>query len=149
MTRLPAHTALAPSGMVEPSISVPGLIGQVYDSAPPGLRARMLEHLMRPLGILSLMTIANGVFAGIRLRHPASDPKVGLDDASVIQPGDVVKLADWVQQVSVEAIDGLTQLLLSSPALTRSAAAAVLLSLLVQMSKQRRDRLPTHDGKTV
>ncbi|MEY4099960.1 MAG: hypothetical protein RL300_1131 [Pseudomonadota bacterium] len=145
MNRLPAHTEPATPGIVEPNISVPCLIGQVYDSVPPSLRARMLEHLMRPLGILSLMTIANGVFASIRMRNPASDPTVGLEDAAIIQTGDVVKLADWVQQVSVEAIDGLAQLLLASPALTRSAAAAALLSLLLQISKQGRDRMSTHD----
>jgi hypothetical protein len=100
----------------------------------------MLEHLMRPLGILSLMAIANGVFAGIRMRNPSIDPQVALEDTSAIQPNDVVKLADWVQQVSVEAFDGLTQLLSASPALTRSTAAAVLLGLLMQISRQRRAR---------
>jgi len=127
MNRLPTHTAPAPSGVVEPSVSVPILIGQVYESAPPGLRARMLEHLMRPLGILSLMAVANGVFAGIRLRNPSIDPQVALEDTSAVEPNDVIKLADWVQQVSVETFDGLTKLLSASPVLTRSAAAAVLL----------------------
>ena len=135
MNRLPTHTAPAPSGVVEPNTSVPQLIGQVYESAPPSLRARMLEHLMRPLGILSLMAVANGVFAGIRLRRPSIDPMVAIEDTSAVQPNDVVKLADWVQQVSVEALDGLTQLLAASPVLTRSTAAVVLLSLLVQRSK--------------
>jgi hypothetical protein len=140
MNRLSTHPVPAPSGVVEPNTSVPHLIGQVYESAPPSLRARMLEHLMRPLGILSLMAIANGVFASIRLRNPSIDPKVGLEDASMIQPGDVVKLADWVQQVSVEAINGLTQLLAASPVLTRSTAAVAMLSLLLPISKQQRRR---------
>ena len=100
----------------------------------------MLEHLMRPLGILSLMAIANGVFASIRLRNGSIEPKVGLEDASAIQPGDVVKLADWVQQVSVEAIDGLRQVLSASPGLTRTTATVVLLGLLMQVAKQRSER---------
>jgi hypothetical protein len=145
MNRLPTNTTPAPSGVVEPTISVPSLIGQVYESAPPSLRARMLEQLMRPLGILSLMTVANGVFATIRLRHPSIDPNVALEDTTAIGPGDVEKLADWVQQVGVEAFDGLTQLLSASPVLTRSTAAAVLVSLLIQISKQRRHR----DAKTM
>jgi hypothetical protein len=107
----------------------------------------MLEHLMRPLGILSLMAVANGVFASIRLRNPSIDPRVNLEDIPTIRPGDVEKLADWVQQVSVEAIEGLTQLLSASPVLTRSAAAAVLLGWLVQIAKQRngasQDRFPS------
>jgi hypothetical protein len=103
----------------------------------------MLEHLMRPQGILSLMAVANGVFVSIRLRNPAIDPQVALEDTSAVQPNDVVKLADWVQQVSVEAIDGMTLLLSASPVLTRSTAAAVLMSLLIQISKQRISR--SHD----
>lgn len=147
MNRPPTHTAPAPSGVEEPTLSVPRLIGQVYESAPPSLRARILEHLMRPLGILSLMAVASGVFASIRLRNPSIDPQVALEDTSTIRPSDVEKLADWVQQVSVEALDGLTQLLTASPILTRSAAAAVLLGWLMKVAKQRngasQDRLPS------
>jgi len=140
MNRLPTHSAPAPSGVVEPSTSVPSLIGQVYESAPPSLRARMLEQLMRPLGILSLMAVANGVFANIRLRNPSIDPQVAIEDTSGVQPNDVVKLAGWVQQVSVEAFDSLAKLLSTSPVLTRSTAAVVLLSLLVQHARRRDDR---------
>ena len=147
MNRLPTQTAPAPSGAVEANKSVPQLIGQVYESAPPNLRARMLELLMRPLGILSLMAVANGVFASIRLRNPSANIKVGLDDTSKIQPEDVVKLADWVQQVSVETFESLTNLLSTSPALNRSTVAAVLLSLLVQHTRRRNDRRsPKIDG---
>jgi len=143
MYRLSTQTAPAPSGDVEPNISVSHLIGQVYESAPPNLRARMLEHLMRPLGILSLMAIANGIFAGIRLRSPSIDPMVAIEDTSAVQPNDVVKLADWVQQVRVEAINGLTQLLSASPVLTRSTAAVLLLSLLMKRAKSRHVRRQT------
>jgi hypothetical protein len=47
-------------------VSVFSHIGQVYESASPSLRTRMLELLMRPLGVLSLMAVANGAFAGVR-----------------------------------------------------------------------------------
>ena len=143
MNRLSTQTAPAPSGDVEPNISVSHLIGQVYELVPPNLRARMLEHLMRPLGILSLMAIANGIFAGIRLRSPSIDPMVAIEDTSAVQPNDVVKLADWVQQVRVEAINGLTQLLSASPVLTRSTAAVLLLSLLMKRAKSRHVRRQT------
>lgn len=142
MNRLPTQTAPAPSGVAEPDISLPKLIGEVYETATPKLRARILEHLMRPLGILGLMAIANGVFASIRLRSGLADPRVGPDEVSAIEPGDVVKLADWAQQVSSDAINGLSQLLSTSPGLTKSATAAVLVSLLMQQAKSQRDRSP-------
>jgi hypothetical protein len=140
MNRLPTQTAPAPSGVGEPDISLPRLIGEVYESAPPTLRASILEHLMRPLGILGLMAIANGVFAGIRLRSGLVDARVAPEEASAIEPGDVEKLADWVQQVSGDAIVGLSQLVSASPGLTKSAAAALLVSLLMQKAKNKRDR---------
>ena len=140
MNRLPTQTSPAPSGVGEPDISLPRLIGEVYESAPPTLRASILEHLMRPLGILGLMAIANGVFAGIRLRSGLVDARVAPEEASAIEPGDVEKLADWVQQVSGDAIVGLSQLVAASPGLTKSAAAALLVSLLMQKAKNKRDR---------
>ena len=33
-------------------ISIAQLVGQVYESAPPAERSRLLEHLLRPLGVL-------------------------------------------------------------------------------------------------
>jgi hypothetical protein len=118
----------------QPCLSVPKLIGQVYETAPLTLRARIIEQLMRPLGVLGLMAVANGIFAGIRLRDRSAFPSVALEDANAIRPSDVVALADWAQQVSSEAIDGLMKVISTSPVLTSSAAAAILVSLLVRRS---------------
>jgi hypothetical protein len=63
---------------------------------------------------------------------------VALEDASAIRPSDVVALADWAQQVSSEAIDGLMKVISTSPVLTSSAAAAILVSLLVRRSTDAR-----------
>jgi hypothetical protein len=113
---------------------VPKLIGQVYEIAPLTLRARIIEQLMRPLGVLGLMAVANGVFAGIRLRDRSAFPSVALEDATVVRPSDVVALADWAQQVSGEAIDGLMKVISMSPVLASSAAAAILVSVLIRCS---------------
>lgn len=114
--------------------SVPKLIGQIYESAPLKLRARIIEQLMRPLGVLGLMAVANGIFAGIRLRGRASFPFIAAEDATLVRPSDVVALADWAQQVSNEAIDGLTKVISASPALASTAAAAILVSILMRGS---------------
>jgi hypothetical protein len=124
----------APSQAAEPCLSLPKLIGQVYESAPLTLRARIIEQLMQPLGVLGLAAVANGIFAGIRLRERSTFPSVALEDATAIKPSDVVALADWAQQVSSEAIDGLTKVISASPVLASSAAAAILVSLLVRRS---------------
>ena len=119
------------------------LVGQVYELAPPAERRRLLEHLLKPLGILSMVAVANGIFANMRLRSGWSDLHVRLEDAQQVQSGDVIALVNYVQQVSIHAVDGLADMLAASPVLTGSAAAALLLSMLVQRARHRRadDRL--------
>jgi hypothetical protein len=129
---------LTPCQVMQPCLSVPKLIGQVYASAPLTLRARIIEQLMRPLGVLGLMAVANGIFAGIRLRDPSTFSRVALEDATAVRPSDVVALADWAQQVSSEAIDGLLKVISTSPVLAGSAAAAILVSVLVRRSADSR-----------
>lgn len=115
------------------------LVGQVYEAAPLAVRSRLLQQLMRPLGVLALVSVANGVFAKIRFRSDWQDLQVRLEDAQNIRPLDVVALADYVQQVSVETLNGLAQVLAASPLVTASAAAAVLAALLMRRARQRRE----------
>ncbi len=115
------------------------LVTQVYESAPLALRGRLLEQLLRPLGVLSLVAVANGIFARMRLRGAGwPDAPVRLEDAQHVRADDVMALADHVQQVSMEALYGLARTISASPVLTSSAAAAVLVTLLLQRARQRR-----------
>ena len=114
------------------------LVGRVYTAAPLSLRSRLLEQLMRPLGVLSLVAIADGLFAKIRFRSGWPDVQVALEDAQRVQASDVAALVDHVQQVSIEALDGVAQLLMASPLITSSAAATVLVALLLKRARSRR-----------
>lgn len=114
------------------------LVGSVYETAPPVEKTRLIAHLMRPLGILSLVAVANGIFAGIRFRGASLDFPVGLDDVQNVQTSDVIALTSHAQQVSVQAVDGLAQVLSSSPALMSSAAALLLVQILIRQSSHRR-----------
>ncbi len=113
------------------------LVGQVYRDAPAPVRGRLLEQLIKPLGILSLVAVANGVFAKISLGRGWSNLKIAPQDVQDVRVSDVVALANYVQQVSIQAIDGLAQIVATSPALTGSAAAVMLLSVLAHQSRQR------------
>ena len=121
-----------------PEISIAQLVGQVYESAPPAERSRLLEHLMRPLGVLSLVAVANGIFAKIRFRSGWPDIHIQPEDAQNVQVSDVITLVNHVQQVSAQAVDNLADMLASSPVLTSSAAAALLVSILIQHNQNRR-----------
>jgi hypothetical protein len=114
------------------------LVGQVYASAPPSVRSRLLEHLIKPLGVLSLAVVANGIFASIRFRSSWPELKVRLEDVQAVQPRDVIALVNSVQQVSSHAVDGLAHLLAGSPVMASSAAASVLVTVLLQRARRRR-----------
>ena len=118
--------------------AIANLVGQVFEIAPAAERRRLLEHLLKPLGVLSMVAVANGIFANIRFRSGWSDLHVRLEDAQQVQPGDVITLVNYVQQVSNHAVDGLADMLAASPVLTGSAAAALLISLLMQRARNRR-----------
>jgi hypothetical protein len=108
------------------------LVGQVYETAPNTERKRLVEHLMKPLGILSLAAVANGIFVKIRFKGGWSDGPARMDDAQGVQVGDVIDLANFAQQVSTEAIGGLAQMLASSPVLASSVAAALLIKIVLR-----------------
>ena len=108
------------------------LVGQVYETAPNPERKRLVEHLMKPLGILSLAAVANGIFVKIRFKGGWSDGPARMDDAQGVQVSDVIDLANFAQQVSTEAIGGLAQMLASSPVLASSVAAALLIKIVLR-----------------
>lgn len=136
----PTPTLPAPAAVGGPvtEAAIAQLVGQVYASAPPSVRSRLLEHLIKPLGVLSLAVVANGIFASIRFRSNWPELKVRMEDVQSVQPRDVIALVHSVQQVSAHAVDGLAQLLSSSPVMAGSAAASVLVTVLLQRARNRR-----------
>lgn len=119
---------------------IAALLDDVFHRMPKGEQARMLEKLIKPLGLLSLAAVANGVFAKLWLQSGAHASQLRLDDGIMIVPGDVADLAVFVQQMSVETVDGLTQIVATSPALVGSAAAAALIAALTRRIQARRQR---------
>lgn len=129
-------------------VAVPDLVAQVYDAAPPPVRTRLLAQLMQPLGVLSLVAVAGGVFAKLRFRDAPGPLNLRLEDTLLIGAEEVRALAEHAQQVSVETVDALRLWLTQGPVLAGSAAALLLVQLLKRRAAQRRgeDRLPSERG---
>ena len=127
-------------------ISVPQLVAEVYAEAPATERGHLLEQLLRPLGVLSLVAIADGIFAKVRFRGGWQDLHVRLEDIQNVRPAHVVALVDHAEQVSIEAVDGLAQLLSTSPLMSGSAAAALLVAVLVRRAHLRQAGVARSDG---
>lgn len=118
-------------------MTIPQLVAEVYEAAPALERGHLLAQLLRPLGALSLVAIADGIFAKIRFRSGWQDLNVRLDDLQNVRAAHVIALVDHAQQVSVETVDGLAQLLSASPVMASSAAAALLVTVLVRRARSR------------
>jgi hypothetical protein len=125
------------------AIPIAQLVAQVYETAPPALRVNLLEQLLKPLGVLSLIAIANGIFAKIRFNSGWPNMHIRFEDAQKVQARDVIALVERVQQVSVSSIDGLAKMIAASPVMAGSAAAALLVTVLMQSARTRR----TGDGE--
>jgi len=122
---------------------VPELVAAVFDAAPLPERKRLLELMIRPLGVLSLAAVANGLFAHIALRSNWTRFQLQTEDVQQVKTDDVVALAHYVQQASAHAFDGMRQVLMSSPALMGTTATAVLLAFLTTELKRRNTRTAT------
>ena len=128
----------SPEPAVACELSIAQLVGEVYESAPPTERGRMLEHLLRPMGVLALVGVAGGIFAKIRFQGGWPTLHVRIEDVPNVRASDVVTLVDYVGQMSSQAIDGLAQLLPMMPMMATSAAAALLVTVLMQRARNRR-----------
>jgi len=132
--RIPAAGELA-GGTTE--VSLPHLVGKVYESAPAVERSRLLEHLMRPLGVLSMAVVANGIFSKLRFLGGWPDLHIRPEDAEAIRTEDVVALVDFVQQASSDVMYGLVQVVSESPVLSATAGATLLIAVLLKRSRAR------------
>lgn len=130
---------LGEPGYQASEIQIAQLVAQVYETAPPAVRINLLEQLLKPLGVLSLMAVADGVFAKMRFSSGWPDMQIRFEDAQKVQAKDVIALVERVQQVSVNSVDGLAKLLTSSPVVAGSAAAALLAAVLMQRARTRRE----------
>ena len=134
------RTPIATSGANESEASdvgLPQLVARVYEAAPALERSRLLEHLIQPLGVLSLAVVANGIFSKLRFLGGWPDVHIRPEDAARVRAEDIVALVEFVQQASGDVVDGLAQLLSDSPALSATAAATVVISVILRRTRTR------------
>lgn len=110
--------------------SLAPLIADLYAQAPPPLRVRLLDGLLRPVGPLALVAIAAGAFAQllptVRWRGAQATP----EDVMRIDPWQVQELAMYVEQKAPEVLLQLPELLKGNPLWVGSVSATLLLIAL-------------------
>ena len=134
MSFITAANDAAPDFAAQP---VPELVARLYADAPPAEKSRLMEPLLRPLGLLSLFALADGAFARIWLRNGATELRVSPDDAQAISAAHVADLVGYLEQASVESLDGLCQVIGASPLLAGSASAVLVVLVLRRLRARR------------
>jgi len=95
---------------------LPSWTAQAYDEAPAAVRPRIIECLMRPVGVLGLVAVAGGAFAALRQRNGWEQLQVGLGDAVQVSTAQVFELASYVQQTAPDAFSQVADLFTTQPA---------------------------------
>lgn len=91
------------------------LIAELYSAADSDLKSRLLACLVRPLGLLSLVAVAGGAFAGLFKQGAGGAMRVVFDDAARFSSDQIVELATFASQVDPRALQPLAALLAERP----------------------------------
>ena len=112
------------------------LIGKAFETALPRDRSVMINHLVGSVGVLSLATIANGVFLTHRLDGAITHPRLTARNSAPIEARDVQDLAQRVQQIDLQLIDGLVEAFNAPPLSTTSPVGAMLADLPLRRTRR-------------
>lgn len=119
------------------SEEVSKVIGKAYEAAQPGDKCVMIDHLLGSVGVLSLATIANGVFLRRRFGGASTGARQTAARSAPIEARDMRDLAHRVQQVDAEAIDALVQVFNAQPLSTTSPVGAILAELPLRKARRQ------------
>ena len=123
--------------MSERNEVVSKLIGKAFEKARPSDKSVMIDHLLGSLGVLSLATIANGVFLKRRFGGASTGSSHAAAKSAPIEARDMRDLAHRVQQIDAEAIDELVQVFNSLPLSTTSPVGAILADFPLRRSRRQ------------
>jgi len=97
----------------------------------------MLEHLLRPLGVLSLVAVTNGIFNKMRPHDGGPEMRIDADDCQRVQTQEIADLIDRLQLTGSESVNGLVTIVAASPVMASSAAAVLLVEILTRLALSR------------
>lgn len=138
---LPSAHPILPPDSSTPQTSlpqVPRYVSEVFEAAPVGVRAQLIETLMRPMGVLGLVAVAGGAFAAVRQRNGWQHLRVTLDDAARISADQVQDLATYLVQAAPEVFGQIADLLSRQPMLVSSLSTVLLLHALQRVGRVTR-----------
>jgi len=119
------------------------VVSCVYRSANDALRADMLKHLLRPLGVLGLVAVASGAFARLVRRDGLVPDTISAEDVVRYSSEQIRELTVFVHEVNPDALQALVEQLTQNGMGIAALSTAAL--LMLHSSAPRRSAL---GGKT-
>jgi hypothetical protein len=112
--------------------ALPVLVSEVYRAAPPPLRARLLECLLRPVGPLALVAIASGAFGAFLQRRTGAGGRLAADDVAGISTAHLAELAGSLEQACPDVFQQLPAVLAGTPLAVATGSGALLLATVLR-----------------
>ncbi|MBV8125159.1 MAG: hypothetical protein JOY60_06825 [Burkholderiaceae bacterium] len=119
-----AFTSASPAGRFAHEGSIFQCIARLYAEAQMDERAHIVELLLRPIGALSLIGVAGGLFAKIRFKAPWENARIAARDIELIKPEDVLELAIQAEEIEPNILVRLLDMVDASPRLSDLPSAA-------------------------
>lgn len=125
-----AFSGAAAQGAGTGDRGLPELVSEAYSQAPLTVRARLLEHLLRPVGPLALVALAAGAFGHLMFRLGRNAVPVSVEDAARISAEHVLELARYVEQSSPALLAQIAPVIQDrGSSMARLSGSALLLAM--------------------
>jgi hypothetical protein len=118
------------------------VVSRVYRAANGALRADMLAHLLRPLGVLglvSVVSVASGAFARLVRRDGLVPDTIAAEDIVRFSSEEIRELTVFVHEVNPEALQPLIEQLAQN-GMGIAALSTAALVMLLHNSRERSAR---------
>ena len=111
------------------------VVSRVYRGANGAIRADMLAHLLRPLGLLGLVAVASGAFARLMRRDGIVPDTISAEDMVRYSSEQIRELTLFVHEVNPDALQPLVDQLAQN---TMGVAALSTAALVLLLRSSRR-----------
>jgi hypothetical protein len=128
-------TAVGDANACERS-AIARVVSRVYRAANVAVRADMVAHLLRPLGVLGLVSVASGAFARLVRRDGLVPDPIPAEDIVRYSSEQIRELTMFVHEVNPDALQPLIEQL----AQNGMGIAALSTAALVMLHRSSRGR---------
>ena len=141
VARLPMTPAADGDANARERFAIARVVSRVYRAANGAVRADMLAHLLRPLGVLGLVAVASGAFARLVRRDGLVPDTISAEDIVRYSSEQIRELTMFVHEVNPDALQPLIEQL----AQNGMGIAAVSTAALVMLHRRSRARSALSD----